>query len=164
MKAEEEYKQHPNDESRFLCLESLNQNYYALTLEALECYTSHLQSNHVYSDVRFDVLEHKIPLELLDKIKSLDARMHDKSDPEYGTESLSQGHEFDWTIIELIEEAYKFYVLYRDKNPSDESNAKCQDLFEEWGCIPSSDSESGSEHEDKPKKKKKKKNKNKNKN
>jgi hypothetical protein len=136
MKAEEEYKQHPNDESRFLCLESLNQNYYALTLEAVGCYTSNRRSNHVYSDVGFDVLEHKIPTELLDKIKSLDARMHDKSDPEYGTESLSQGHEFDWSITELIEEAYNFYVLYRDKNPSDESNAKCQDLFEEWGCLP----------------------------
>jgi hypothetical protein len=110
------------------------------------------------------VLEDKIPQELLDKIKSLYSRMNNKSDPEYGTESLSQNRTIYGTINELIEEAYNFYVLYRDKNQSDESNAKCQDLFEEWGCIPSSDSESGSEHEDKPKKKKKKKKNNKSKN
>ena len=162
-KAEEECIHHPNDVSRFLNLESLKRNYEALTQEAIECWTSHLRSNYTYTEVRFDILKDKIPNYLLDKIKSLDARMHDKSDPEYGAESLSQGPEIVWTINTLIEEAYNFYVLYRDKNPSDESNATCQDLFEEWGCLPSSDSESGSDYEDKQKKKKKNNNKSKNK-
>jgi hypothetical protein len=160
MKAEEECKHHPNDESRFLDLESLKHNYETLAQEAIECWTSHLRANYIYTEVGFDILKDKIPNDLLDKIKSLDARMHDTSDPEYGAESLSQNHTIDGTINELIKEAYNFYVLYSDKNPSDESNANCQDLFEEWGCLPSSDSESGSECEDKQKKKNKKKKKN----
>ena len=77
--------------------------------------------------------------------------MHDKNDPDYGSESLSQKHE------ELIQEAYKLYVLYRDQNPSDESNAKCQDLFDEQDYLLTSESGDDSEHQVKPKKKNKKK-------
>ena len=155
MNAEDECIQHPNDESRFLRLESLKQNYETITQEAIACWTSHLLSNYIYSGEKFDILKDKIPQGLLEEIKVIDARIHDKNDPDYRSESLSQKHE------ELIQEAYNLYLLYRDLNPSDESNAKCQELFDDQYYLLCSESGDDSEHQVKPKKKKNKKHKNK---
>jgi hypothetical protein len=114
------------------------------------------------------VLKDKIPPKLLAKIKNHDSRMNNKSDPDYGINDISPEDEFSWTMAELIEEAHDIFVKYKEKNPTDESNADCQDLFEEWdhrftsesGC----DCEHVCEHEDKQTKTKKKKKKKKNKN
>jgi hypothetical protein len=110
------------------------------------------------------VLKDKIAQELLDKIKNFDSRMNNKNDPEFGINNVSPEDSLSWTMSELIEEAHDIFVKYKEKNPTDESNANCQDLFEEWDHHFSSESGDDPENEDKQKKTKKKKKKKKNNN
>jgi hypothetical protein len=129
--AEKQQEKHPNDKDRSLFIEVAFQKLEDDIIQATRFYLEN-------DDENLDMLRHKIPEKQLEELKIISATLYKTSVALY-EESKPETTELIELYIStfkqkqnVIEEAFTYYILYKHKNPYDESNIECDKHFNMW--------------------------------
>jgi hypothetical protein len=129
--AVEQVESHPNDKDRFLFIEIALQNLKDDRIQAERFYFENdLEDLYMFKN--------KIPENKLEELKIIATKLYKISAFIYET-SNSKIAGIDESYISTFEqkqnavgEAFTYCILYKNENPNDESNIKCDEYFNLW--------------------------------